>query len=93
MQGCTLKRLKTNEDEATRREKVSPNERGYSRISATRNRSRLLGVFSDQRSVGFVDTVICPSLVTSRSPPERKPSCDEAGSVGNIRVQRVTSLT
>lgn len=47
--------------------------------------------FSDQRSVGFVDTVICPSLVTSRSPPERKPSCDEAASVGNIRVQRATS--
>lgn len=92
-QGCTLKRLKTNEDAATRREKVSSNERGYSRISATRNRSRFgaLGGFSDQ-SVGFVDTVICPSLVTSRSPPERKPSCDEAGSVGNIRVQRVTSL-
>lgn len=47
---------------------------------------------SDQRSGGFVDTLVCPSLVASRSPPERKLSCDEAGSVGNIRVQKVTSL-
>lgn len=35
--------------------------------------------FSVQRSIGFVDTVICPSLVTSRSPSRKeKPSCDEA---------------
>lgn len=34
--------------------------------------------FTDQSSVDFVETVIRPSRVTPRSPPESKPSCDQA---------------